>query len=155
MTPQDWEQIRYFSPKENWGDPYKMEFGLIWLLDSFREFHGRPIFISMGTQGKHSPNSMHYVGKAVDLIIECGKSTKLDVILSLFRFPFTGLGIYPDWQYHKFSRSLGVHLDCRVVTSLPRGITQAQWIGIKKPHPSDENEYHPLCEDMLRRYRII
>lgn len=153
MTQQDWSQIRFFSPQENWGDPFKMDFGLVWLLDSFREHHGRQIMVTCGTQGKHAKNSYHYVGKAVDVVIECGKQSKLDVILSLMKFPITGLGIYPDWQYHKFSRSLGVHLDCRTVASLPRGITQAQWVGVRGK--SGDNDYLPLTEDTLRKYSII
>jgi len=40
MTKEQWKQIKYFSPDENWGDPYKMDFELLKRLDALREFNG-------------------------------------------------------------------------------------------------------------------
>lgn len=107
MTPEDWENIRFFSPEEAWGDPYKMDHNLIIRLDQLRELAGKPIIIHCGyaTEG-HSLNSFHYKGMAADLHIE-GYSLLDQYLLAEQAGPFGGIGVYPDW-----SRP-GLHLDVR------------------------------------------
>ena len=152
MTDKDWEQLRYLKPSEAWGCPQKMDFGLLWLLDSYREYIGMPVIVVCGTQGVHSPKSYHYVGKAVDIVVDAGRLHPVDLMLAAFRFPFTGLGVYPKARYNKFVRPLGFHFDCREVNSLPRGITQAQWLGV--PDSSGKMEYSALDHTSLSKYNL-
>ena len=106
MRKEHWEQIGYFTPTENWGDPAKMSFELVKRLDCLREFCGNPIIIHCGyaIQG-HSENSQHYLGKAADLHI-MGLSL-INQYLLAERFNFGGIGLYPDWKHP------GLHCDVR------------------------------------------
>jgi uncharacterized protein YcbK (DUF882 family) len=153
MQPFEWVHIRHFKESENWGDPLKLDFGLVWLLDSFREHVGKPMIVVCATQGKHVKDSMHYVGKAVDIVVDADEMSPLDIMLIAFRFPFTGFGVYPRARYAEFIRPLGLHLDVRPVTALPRGITQAQWIGV--PDAKGKNEYLSLNQENLKKYGLI
>lgn len=106
MKESDWERITHFSPKENWGDPQKMSFVLIRMLDEMRERSGSPIIIHEGyaTSG-HSPNSYHYQGRAVDFHIQ--EMDLLDQYLWAERLEFRGIGVYPYWN------NPGLHVDIR------------------------------------------
>lgn len=106
MTGEDWKQIRYFTPDENWGDPDKMSFELLKKLDPLREFCGNAIVVLRGyeTTG-HCKNSQHYLGKAADLYI-VGVSL-INQYLLAERFNFGGIGLYPDWN------NPGLHCDVR------------------------------------------
>lgn len=116
MTREEWGKIRYFSPRENWGDPERVEFWLVFLLDCLREFIGCPIVVHCGTQGIHTKGSYHYVGKAVDC--HAVGISLLDFYLAAERFPFGGIGIYPCWN------NPGLHLDIR---PLREGEPGARW----------------------------
>jgi len=106
MTLRQWNQLRYFSRFENWGDPDKMDFRLLKTLDRLRAFVGHPCIIHCGTQGQHSPNSLHYQGLAVDCHFV--NVSLIDQWLAAERFSeFTGIGLYPEWQ------NPGLHLDIR------------------------------------------
>ena len=132
MTPEQWDQLEYFNRSENWGTPEKMRFELLWLLDRFRDRIGRPCIITYGTQGKHVKNSEHYKGNAVDFVLVLRGVSKLDALLELMRFPFTGVGVYPHWKYTYKGNTevLGFHVDGREVSALPQGMVQARWIGV-------------------------
>jgi len=134
MTKKEWGLIKYFSPKEDWGDPDRMEFYLVYLLDRLRFIIGKPIIIHYGTQGKHSPNSWHYVGKAVDF--HAKGISLFQLFLSATRFPFGGIGVYPFWD------NPGLHVDTR---PRPNGEPQARWGRIN-------GEYIPLNEEFFRKY---
>ncbi len=153
MTKEDWNHLKHFAPNENWGDPLKMDFGLLWMLDSFREYLDKKIVVVCGTQGKHVKNSQHYLGKAVDVVIECEGMEKLDVILAAFRFPFTGLGLYPNSKCAGMLSPLGFHFDAREVRSLPRGITQVTWMGV--PDAKGANRYYELNLANLKTFGVI
>lgn len=152
MTKEDWSHLKYFSPSEAWGDPLKMDFKLLWILDCFRAHMGRKIVVTCGTQGNHVKNSQHYVGKAVDIVIETEGVSKLDILFNVFRFPFTGIGVYPEWKCRGMVSPLGFHFDCRDVASLPRGITQATWIGVPE---NGATRYYELNEANLRKFGVI
>jgi len=117
MTWEEWKKIRYFSPRENWGDPEKIEFRLVFLLDCLRQFIGCPIIIHCGTQGTHTKGSYHYVGKAVDC--HAVGISLLDFYLAAERFPFGGIGVYPYWN------NPGLHLDIRPLPGKRR--PEARW----------------------------
>ena len=55
--------------------------------------------------GEHGPNSLHYIGQAIDGHFR--ELTLYQVALLLFKFRFGGIGLYPDWK-HK-----GIHADIR------------------------------------------
>lgn len=110
MTPSEWKRIRYFGPKENWGDSSLMLFSFVSLLDAFRDFVGFPIVVSKGTQGEHVQTSLHYCGKAADIVFP-GKavSDSFDLFIAASRFDFTEIGIYVGWDYQG-NPAAGMHL---------------------------------------------
>jgi len=133
MAKGDWSGLEHFTVDENWGDPYKMDRDLLYLLEYLRILFRFPFVVHCGydTEG-HSENSQHYVGKAVDfhvrtmnfknavdLLIDTLKTLKVGKVRMLFpKFmvgkykdvlvaDLIGLGIYPHWN------SPGIHLDTR------------------------------------------
>ena len=155
MTPEQWGKIRHFKPTENWGDVRKICFELVFKLDQFRGYIKKPVYVLGGyksTGTVHVKNSQHYDGRAVDCFIEVGpRESRLNLLIAVYRFGFTGLGVYPDWQMGG-KRGLGLHLDVRPVEELLRGQSQAQWMGVEV---NNKNEYFPLDELHLRRFNII
>jgi len=137
MTKEEWQEIEYFSPTENWGDPGKMDFRLICRLDLLREYIGVPIYIHCGTQGKHLAKSYHYMDpcKAVDC--SCEDISLLDFYLSAERFVFGGIGIYPYWKRP------GLHLDIRGVIACPIG--WARWGRVN-------SNYVPLSAEFIENH---
>jgi len=152
MTDEQWNCIKHFNPQENWGNPQKLDFQVIWVLDRFREKINKPCIISEGTQGKHSPTSQHYKGKAVDFIVQLRGLSKLNCLLELLRFPFTGVGVYPHWRLNGNCDILGFHVDGREVTSLSQGVVQARWIRVSE---NGERKYIGFNEANLKKYGII
>lgn len=156
MTREDWVHIKRFTPSENWGDPLKMNFGLLWLLDSFRENINSKITVVCGTQGVHAKHSQHYTGKAVDIVTDADGKSKIDLIFLAMKFPFTGLGVYPMARESTMKDPIGFHFDCRDVADLPRGVTQATWIGIPAGEPKlNKMEYFAINEENLKRFKIL
>jgi hypothetical protein len=105
MDSRLWENIKYFSPAEKWGDLDLVKFELIQKLDWLRDAAGVPIHIHCaGDHTGHSPNSYHYRGMAADIHadnIEVG-----DLFILATRW-FKGIGVYPRWN------NPGLHLDIR------------------------------------------
>ena len=110
----DWNQIHYFKREEKWGDPSKVNPELIYLIDEFRHFVGKP-FVLHNAYAKdgHSPTSQHYKGNALDGHF-VGLSW-LDQFLLAMKFgKFNGIGTYPDWNHP------GLHLDVRPLSGGPK-----------------------------------
>ena len=109
MTKKQWRKIKHFNVKEKWGDPYKMDFKLVWLLDELREHLDEPIIIHCGYELEgHAKNSFHKTGKAVDFHVEgidlyaaWGEIDKL--------WWFGGAGFYPHWNSPGFHLDLGLY----------------------------------------------
>jgi uncharacterized protein YcbK (DUF882 family) len=117
MIQADWDDLKHFSRKENWGDPNRMDAELVHALDDFRAYVGRPVIIHCGTQGTHTDGSVHYLGKAVDMHVHGMHA--FDAFIAASRFPaFRGIGLYLEWN------NPGLHLDNR---DLPLGI-RALWM---------------------------
>lgn len=146
MTPDDWRGIKNFSPRENWGDAYRMDLGLVRLLDAFRSYLNLPIVVLCGTQGSHTANSQHYLGRAVDILIPA-PIHPLDLILTAERFNFTGLGYYPEWSFQNHVWG-GLHLDVREVKSVE---PESRWLGLRDPK-TGSNRYIGLTRENLKRY---
>jgi uncharacterized protein YcbK (DUF882 family) len=108
MTNEDWTRLKYFSKKENWGDPFLMNRDLILKLHAMRIFTNKPFIIHCGyaTSG-HSFHSQHYLGNAVDFHIK-GLSP-LEQFLIALKFGFKGYGIYGKDVWN----NPGLHLDVR------------------------------------------
>ena len=134
MTKGQWEQVKHFSPNENWGNPYKMSFELLRRLDALREFVSHRIIIHCGySNGGHTENSQHYLGKAVDFHIE--NVSLINQYLAAERFMFTGIGIYPDWN------NPGLHCDVRYKSNES---PQDRWVKLNK-------KYIPLTENVIKK----
>lgn len=134
MTEEQWEQLKYFSPEENWGSPCKMSFELLKKLDALREFVSRRIIIHCGySRGGHTKDSQHYLGKAVDFHIE--NTSLINQYLVAERFMFTGIGVYPDWN------NPGLHCDVRYKS---KEQPQDRWAKLNK-------KYVPLTENIIKK----
>ncbi len=125
MTKKQWQSVYpIFKPSENWGDPKKMDYVLIWMLHRLRRTIGKPFIIHCGyeTEG-HAPNSYHKKGEAVDFYVRgreeidvpedgitsieswcCVNYTFLSEIVNMFDI---GVGIYPYWNNPGFHFDLG------------------------------------------------
>lgn len=127
MNDNDWQSLHFFKKEEAWGNPDLMSLSLLKTLDTFRSYLNSPIIINFGTQGVHAQKSHHYEGFAVDCVIP---SIKLaDGLLEAFRFPFTGIGIYPDW-HHEGKKVGGFHLE---VVPSELNSPKKTWIGLDGP----------------------
>jgi uncharacterized protein YcbK (DUF882 family) len=104
MTPEQWQQLNHFKPGENWGDPARMDPGLMLELDRLRTYIGHPIIIHCGFETRNG-KGYHPEGLAVDCHVEI--LSPLDFFLAAVRFNFSGFGIYPWWD------KPGLHLDKR------------------------------------------
>jgi len=122
MIAEDWKRVRHFTPDEAWGDRRRVHRNLVFLLDAFRAFIGRPVVIHNAyAQNGHTDESYHYRGMAVDLHVE-GLSV-FDQFIEATRFEFGGIGVYPFWN------NPGLHLDIR-----PRSgafAPEARWMRTK------------------------
>lgn len=94
MTPEQWADLRNFEPWENWGDWRKIEFEVIRLLDQY---------VSEIKRAR-------------------GRMTRLEAYLALTEYPFTGIGIYPQWTAPAGPARF-------VVTSGTQGKHKANWHG--------------------------
>lgn len=144
---ENFKGIKNFKPSE-FSEPEKMSPKLLKLLDALRDYLGRPIVITSSTEGKHSKNSQHYLGKAVDIIVPNYRGSLLSLYLLVERFNFTGIGLYPDWKYNG-KRIGGLHLDVRDEIN-EQG---ARWIG--KLQRDGSQKYLPLTTATLVKTRIV
>lgn len=114
MEPSDWALLKYFSIKENWGDPSKMNANFLLKLDRFRGAVGQPFDLTTPayTTYGHSDGSYHYRGLAVDGRFVDAKTRKpltlAEHILIALKAPFNGVGIY-TWS----PKGTFLHLDDR------------------------------------------
>lgn len=115
----NFKNIKHFSPKENWGDPEKINPFLLLVMDIIAEEFQKPVIIHNGYSKKgHAKDSQHYKGNACDFHIKTDESFKevydkltfilLDNALGKNRLSnLVGLGVYPYWN------NKGFHLDVR------------------------------------------
>lgn len=146
MTPTQWDDLKYFSPKENWGNPSKMRHSLLWRLDEARQRVGFPFIVTSGNQGKHHPNSLHYSGRAVDFVVKRPLNVALcDILFDLLRFDFTGVGIYPHWKPYG-----GFHVE----HSSARKPVKRLWLGIYEKDDAGKQiqTYHAITVENLQKY---
>jgi uncharacterized protein YcbK (DUF882 family) len=113
-----WDNLKYFTKNEKWGDSERMNPALLILLDKLREKAGNPFVIHCGfEQTGHTAQSRHYTGDAADFHMEglsffnavelVLKSLHEVKIAGQVAAVYVGLGIYPDWS------TPGFHLDFR------------------------------------------
>jgi len=139
MTIANWSDIKHFKPTDiGWGDWRKIESRVIYMLETLRVKIATPIIVTSGSAGKHSPNSYHYQGLAID----CMFPNKLmpdgpAIAQAAEEVGFSGIGLYCEWELHGV-KTLGAHFDCR-----PGRVKK--WIGTDK-------QYLPATETNLKRY---
>lgn len=139
MNKEQWDLLPDFSRDENWGDPDKMDFVLLWELQKLRTLLGTEIFISRGYEARPNAASQHNFGKAVDVLFPGNNKSIFEIFLLAERFSFSGIGIYPAWTGPKRSKG-GLHLDTR-------NDKPARWMGHKTIDPVTKIEktiYVPL-----------
>jgi len=128
MPQSIWQIIeKYFVRKEAWGDPDRMNGLLLLLLFGIRQNIPLDFVVHYGTQGRHSLDSQHPPGNAVDGHFITSASFYKQILLmeyTLDRLQVAdrvGLGIYPAWKIP------GFHLDVRGHRA------RWGWIGTRKP----------------------
>ncbi len=114
MTVSDWNKLKYFHSNENWGNPFGMDKTFMFFLDDLRGYVGRPFVVNCGTQGRHSSNSFHYKGRAVDgCFLGLSPIEALDIVMEKLHIhgltDKVGVGFYPHWN------TPGLHIDDRNV----------------------------------------
>lgn len=138
MHINKWDELRYFTPSENWGNPDKMDRDFLVKLDNFRHAVGLSFHVLEGyaTSG-HAPNSFHYLGRAVDgRFLRDGKAIGVDELLYwVFLSPFTGIGIYTWGSGGPF-----MHLDDRTTAH----DLKVCWVS------HEPKVYKPLTKDSLK-----
>ena len=147
---KNFEGIKHFTPQEfikTGGEPERMDRNFLLKLDAFREYLGSSIFVNHSTGGQHTSASQHYLGLAVDIFVPNFGGSLLSLYLIAERFNFTGIGIYPEWQYQD-AVSGGLHLDERVLDNYH----SARWIGITN---NDRNKYIALTPKNLIETGIL
>ncbi len=152
MTEADWAGLKHFKITENWGEPEKMNRGLIYELDAFRDFISTSLFVVCGTNKHHLADSMHPSGNAVDVMFP-EKSLKelFGIFLSATRFKFMGIGLYPGWHYDGNVIG-GLHLDCRSEAH------RALWMGVNEPEPISgiiKQTYVSMDPNNLKKYGLV
>ena len=100
--------MKYFKREEFRHAPERTSPLLMGTMDRLRALAGVPIHIHVAwSDAGHSPNSMHYKGKACDFHFD-GLSP-LEQFACISCFPgFNGVGYYPWWNHP------GWHVDLRV-----------------------------------------
>jgi len=118
MTPEEWEEIDYFTEYEKWGDPNKMKLSIVRAVDDLRAYVRKKVRVHCGWEDRKT--GYHPMGIAVDCHIE-GMHI-IDQFIAASRFDaFNGIGVYLNWN------SPGLHLDTRG-NKLPQ---EARWGCIK------------------------
>ena len=104
----------YFSRRENWGDPDKINPALLFLLFRVRNAAGLPIIIHNAYElTGHSEKSQHYIGNAADFHFKhdnlfYSQIEMMEKVLSVMGVADkVGLGVYPQWK------TPGFHIDVR------------------------------------------
>jgi hypothetical protein len=161
---ETWKKLKYFSKDgpDNWGDADAMDDNLLLALDDFRAFIGVPILVLHGNGGKHSAKSFHYIKNgscAVDVIIPDYPRSAIDLLLDVFRFPFTGVGYYPEWKFNG-KRTFGLHLDARPLkwdSDFTLNYKESRWIGVYQKAYADgqmikRQIYLPMTYENIKKY---
>jgi len=147
MKEHEWAMLPYgyMKPHEPWGNPEEMNFYLVRLCDLLRHDLGVPLFVTYGTQGKHRA-PWHSKGLAVDACVDLERTTAIDVVLKVTRYPFVGVGLLPLANHHKCRRALGLHLDVRPQLKVAQ--PQARWIWVNW-------EQYPMDRAHLSKYGLL
>lgn len=143
-----WNRLKHFNKNEEWGEPARMNVGLLLMLDSARSFLQSPFIVTCGTSGDHVENSLHYKGQAVDIVI-VSKKHPFDLLVTLERWQFGGIGYYPHWKYQGKTYG-GWHLDNRTVDKHSPG---ARWMGVLDEN--GEQKYVGLSYKNWVKYGVI
>lgn len=149
MKDEDWKKIKHFKKKENWGDPEKISKKLVEALDRLADQTGQKIIITCGTQGRHSDNSQHYLGRAADCVFP-----DINSLIELYDIyenarkieDFKGIGLYPHWKY-KGKTIGGLHLDVRRKES---NSLISTWMSVLDS--KGKQIYIALIEENLQKY---
>lgn len=154
MIESEWNSLRFFKRSEAWGEPDRMSFELLKELELFRKTLMQRIVVSCGTQGMHQKESLHYEGRAVDIVFPDRllhtpdtDNSLFDYALKAMRLGFTGIGIYPEWRSDE-KKVGGLHLE---VSS--QGSPRKFWIGVGISKTN--TTYIGVSAKNLRNYGIV
>jgi uncharacterized protein YcbK (DUF882 family) len=142
----NFDGIKYFKPDstDSWGDPSRMDTGLLRKLDKLRELAKAPIRVNRGFDANGSTaDSQHKYGRAVDIF--CPSISLLDFYLLAEKAGFSGIGVYPHWHYQGTTCG-GLHVDVRPGEN-------ARWMGVRDA--ADMQTYIALNAKNLKSYGVL
>lgn len=154
MLESQWETFDYFKKDEGpfgFGDPSKMDYRLVHETDLFRGYIGLPVIVRCGTQGYHEAE-WHELGLALDVLIDADLIRPLDLIMSAYRFGFTGIGFNPCPVYDQMVRPVAFHFDRRPCDELPHKVIKRRWIWTSI---NDEVVIYRMDEETLRKFGVL
>lgn len=149
MTKTEWTKLRYFREDEPWGEPSRMNYGLLRDLDKARRMVGRPFYVTYGTQGNHAPGSQHYKGLAVDFVVSPVGFNTLDAVLLMLRLKFDGIGVYVGAKYAGIKDPIAFHVEHK-----PGRVHRGMWLGYKAEGES-QYKYTGLTYANLKKFSLI
>jgi len=118
----NWHRINHFNSKENWGDVKLVDPILIYSLDIFRKQLSSSVYLSpvegaVVAKTGHSKKSYHYPIQGVRLCLAADIFPNCPLIHAFITAMksnlFTGIGIYPFWEWKEKKLYGGLHLDIR------------------------------------------
>lgn len=137
MTENDWGKLKFLGgPRHNWGEKERIDRQVILTLDLALGEVGSPCLVTCGTSGKHIEHSLHYEGKALDIMFPDLQLQDLPDLFYIFcRYAaFNGIGMYSEWRMDlgpgigQPPKIGGFHLDVRPTTR------KALWIKHEGPY---------------------
>lgn len=144
MEKKDWKSIKHFEASE-FNNPKRMVYAHVRRVDRLRQNIGFPILIT--SDFRDGDDGEHGKGLATDLIFPTLDLDKLYYLyLEAERHGFTGIGIYPHWEY-KGKIIGGLHVDSRS----PKNGRGARWICIMQ---DGKQEYISFTWENMTRYVI-
>lgn len=141
---QNWPSYRVVQKDWNWGDPDCIDPIFLRTLDEYLDALQLRIYMTNAQRpaGASKYKNSAHLKDAKGLVYGCDliplrRGTKrelFDCFLLATKFPFTGIGIYPQWKY-KHGESYeygGLHLDCSPNRKLRPGQRVGYWMGVSK-----------------------
>ena len=119
-----WFQPEEFEDPDHLGSWVHMEAETIYCLEGLRVQTGWPIIthnkynlhgcVSVAEKG-HTSNSRHYISNACDAVdwhfdTDANARDQASIVL---KSPFTGIGVYYDWNWDGKKLNIGFHTDLR------------------------------------------
>jgi len=167
---QNWDSYIHLRKDFNWGDPDAIDPIFLHTLDNYLDALHCKAYIANAVRppgGSKYKNSAH-IKDDKGLVYGCDlyplrKKTRVelfDCFLLATKFPFTGIGIYPQWKFLREGALEygGLHLDCTPHRKLRPGQRVGYWMGVSKWYEEKKSwgqEMVGIDRHSLRQYGLL